>query len=236
MKKYIYISLVLLISISLTFCGGSGGRDDPIPQPIVNKAPSATSQSVPTNNLLCINNNVSFQWTASTDPDGDTISYEIQIATDNQFTQNVLNLISNNTSTSVGLDKGVAYYWRVRAKDSKGATSSYSSIFSFYTEGIGESNHLPFSPAIVKPILNSLVQETSTTLEWTASDVDSSDTLTFDVYFDTLNPPTTKISENQLTKVFDVSLESSKNYYWRVVVKDDKGGTSIGPVWGFNTD
>ena len=93
MKKYIYIPLVLLISTSLTFCGGSGGGDDPIPttEPPVNKAPSATSQSAPTNNLLCIDNTVSFQWTTSTDPDGDTISYEIQIATDNQFTQNVQN-------------------------------------------------------------------------------------------------------------------------------------------------
>ena len=237
MKKYIYIPLVILFTTSLTFCGGSGGGDDPepTPQPTVNKAPSATSQSAPTNNLLCIDNTVSFQWTASTDPDGDTVSYEIQIATDNQFTQNVQNFSSSSTSTSVGLEKGVAYYWRVRAKDSKGATSSYSATFSFYTEGVGESNHLPFSPSVVAPNLNEVVQTTSTTLQWDASDVDT-DPLTFDVYFDTVNPPTVKVSENQTTKTFDVALESSKDYYWKVVVKDDKGGTTIGPIWGFKTD
>ena len=237
MKKYIYIPFVLLMSSSLTFCGGSGGGDEPppTPQPPVNKAPSATSQSAPSNNLLCIDNTVSFEWTTSTDSDGDTISYEIQIATDNQFTQNVQNLTSSSTSTSVGLEKGVAYYWRVRAKDSKGATSSYSSTFSFYTEGDGVSNHLPFSPSVVTPSLNEVVQATNTTLQWNASDVDN-DPLTFDVYFDMVNPPITKVSENQTTKTFEVTLESSKVYYWKVVVKDDKGGTTIGQIWSFKTD
>ena len=225
------------MSSSLTFCGGSGGGDEPppTPQPPVNKAPSATSQSAPSNNLLCIDNTVSFEWTTSTDSDGDTISYEIQIATDNQFTQNVQNLTSSSTSTSVGLEKGVAYYWRVRAKDSKGATSSYSSTFSFYTEGDGVSNHLPFSPSVVTPSLNEVVQATNTTLQWNASDVDN-DPLTFDVYFDMVNPPITKVSENQTTKTFEVTLESSKVYYWKVVVKDDKGGTTIGQIWSFKTD
>ena len=160
----------------------------------------------------------------------------MQIATDNQFTQNVQNRTSTSTSTSVGLDKGVAFYWRVRAKDSKGATSSYSSTFSFYTDGDGVSSHLPFSPSIVKPALNSVVQEATTTLEWTASDVDTNDTLTFDVYFGTVNPPTTKVSENQSDTTYNQALESSKNYYWKVVVKDDKGGTTIGQIWSFKTD
>ena len=80
-----------------------------------------------------------------------------------------------------------------------------------------------------------MVQTTTTTLQWDASDVDT-DPLTFDVYFDTVNPPTVKVSENQTTKTFDVALESSKDYYWKVVVKDDKGGTAIGPIWGFITD
>ena len=235
MKKILYI---IALSVLVISCGGGGG-DDPAPNPTpttVNKAPSAPTQWEPTNNLLCIDNNVTFQWTTSTDPDGDSISYEIQIATDNQFTQNVQNRTSASTSTSVGLDKGVAFYWRVRAKDSKGATSSYSSTFSFYTEGDGVSNHLPFSPTVVKPDINSLVQETSTTLEWTASDVDTNDTLTFDVYFGTVNPPTTKVTENQSETTFNQSLDSSKNYYWKVVVKDDKGGTTIGQIWSFKTD
>lgn len=238
MKKLL---VLLVISTSLISCGGGGG-DDPTPNPppnppsVANKAPSVPTQSAPSNNLLCIDNTVTFQWNASTDPEGDIISYELQIAADNQFSQNLQTLTSSSTSTSVSLNKGEAYYWRIKAKDSKNASSNYSSTFSFYTEGEGESNHLPFSPALVTPTLNSVVQTEATVLAWTASDVDTNDTLTFDVYFDTVNPPITKVAENQSETSLNQTLESSKSYYWKVVVKDDKGGITIGQIWNFNTD
>ena len=58
----------------------------------------------------------------------------------------------------------------------------------------------------------------------------------FDVYFGTENPPTIKTSEDQseLTRV--ESLQSSETYYWRIIVKDEKGGETIGPIWFFKTD
>ncbi len=236
MKNIIYITI---ISTVLWSCGGGGGDDSPTtttPPPVaVNKAPSTPSQSTPTNNQLCIDNTVQFQWNASTDPEGNSITYELQIATNNQFTENLQTKTSSSTSTAVTFDKGVAYYWRIKAKDNKNASSSYSSIFNFYTEGEGESNHLPFSPGISEPALNALVQESSTDLKWTASDVDN-DPLTFDVYFDTVNPPTAKVAENQSETTLNQALESAKDYYWKVVVKDDKGGETIGQVWNFKTD
>ena len=62
------------------------------------------------------------------------------------------------------------------------------------------------------------------------------DPLTFDIYFDTANPPTTKVSENQSATTISVDLNSSTDYYWKIVVKDDKDGITIGQVWGFKTD
>ena len=231
------IFFITAFSLMLCSCGGSG-EDYPVPEPtpVVNKAPSTPVQTTPLNNQLCIDYVVDFQWNAASDPDGDTVSYEMQIATDNQFTQNLLTKTSSSTTISVTLNKGIAYYWRVLAKDSKGLTSMYSSTFSFYTEGDGESNHLPFLPVIVNPKLNSIEQDAIVTLEWTASDVDSNDTLLFDVFLDTINPPTTKVAENLSETTLNQTLESSKNYYWKVVVKDDKGGETIGQVWGFKTD
>jgi hypothetical protein len=232
MKKYSYLLVVALLASS---CGGGGGDDPPPPPPPVNKAPSTPTQSAPTNNLLCIDNTVQFQWSSSTDPDGDAVSYQLQIATDNQFTQNLQTNVVSTTSTTVTLARGVAYYWRVRATDSKNASSAYSSTFSFYTEGDGISNHLPFIPVLVKPALDQVVTTASTALEWTASDVDD-DPLTYDIYFDTVNPPTTKVSENQTGTSLNVNLTATTNYYWKVVVKDDKGGQTIGQVWHFKTD
>jgi len=223
----------MIFSTILGSCGGGGDNPTPTPE---NKVPTIPTLVAPTNNKLCIDNAVSFQWNISTDPDGDAITYQIQVAKDNQFSQIAHSLSSSATSQSVSLEKGKAYYWRVKAIDNKNLSSGYSSTFNFYTEGEGEKNHLPFSPELVKPDLNSVLQTATATLEWNASDVDADDALNFDVYFGTVNPPSNKIGDNQTVKTLDVNLEASKSYYWKVVVKDNNGGEAIGQIWNFKTD
>lgn len=233
MKKLMYLFVFSLVFVS---CGGDDG-DDTTPEPPVseNKAPNTPAQIAPTNNLLCIDNSVLFEWTAATDPEGDAVSYELQIATNTAFSENAVMRTSSDTTISVLLEKGVAYYWRVKSTDAKNASSEYSSTYSFYTEGDGKSNHLPFAPALEAPILQSIIQESSVVLKWTASDVDN-DPLLFDVYVGLSNPPTSKVAEDISDVSFHLDLESSKYYYWKVVVKDDKGGVTTGQVWGFKTD
>jgi len=232
MKKYIYITV---ISIILSSCGGGGDKPTPTPTP-ENKTPTTPTLIAPENGKLCIDNSVNFQWSSSSDPDNDAVTYQIQVAKDNQFSQIIHTFSSAATSQSISLEKGIAYYWRVKATDTKNASSGYSSVFNFYTEGEGETNHLPFSPELVRPELNTIVQTETTTLEWTASDVDDNDNLTFDVYFATVNPPTTKKGDNQSTKTLDVAVDASSSYYWQVIVKDNNGGETIGQVWNFKTD
>jgi uncharacterized protein (DUF427 family) len=238
MKTTHLFKLTLIsVALSLWSCGGGGGGDDtpPTPQPNQNRAPGTPTLSAPENNILCIDNVVQFSWTNVTDPDGDQVSYELQIATNSSFTENVQNIPSSTNSTSVALDKGVAYYWRVKAKDTKNASSNYTTGFSFYTEGEGEKNYLPFAPSLVSPSLNSIIQETSVTLEWDADDVDN-DPLTFTVYFGSDNPPANAVVSDSTEKTYTVELSAQTNYYWKVVVKDDKGGQTEGQVWGFKTD
>lgn len=229
MKKLIYIAA---ISFSLGSCGGDG----PTPQPVVNTAPTVPTLTYPTNNLLCIDNVVNFQWNASVDSQGDAINYQIQVAKDNLFSQIAHTLTSTTPSKSISLEKGIAYYWRVKATDSKNASSNYSALFYFYTEGDGITNHLPFSPVLVSPALNSVQTGTSVTLQWTANDVDTSDTLTYDVYFGTANPPTIVTSSNQSASTLTKTVTASTKYYWKVTVKDNKGGQTVGQVWSFTTD
>jgi len=232
MKKYIY---TIVLSTLLWSCGGSGGDSpDPEPEP-VNNAPNVPTLVYPSANLLCIDNSIEFKWNAATDPDGDPVTYQLQIAKDNQFTQIVQSVSNSSTIKLFSLEKGVAYYWRVSAKDNKNKASAYSNVYSFYTEGEGVSNYLPFSPEIVAPTLNATVTETSTILEWNASDVDN-DPLSFDVYFGTAKTPTIVVSSDQTAKTFNVNVTGATSYYWKVVVKDDKGGETIGQVWNFKTD
>jgi len=227
--------LTLTICSILWSCGGGGGEDPPPPPPPVNKAPTVPSLVYPTDNLLCIENPVECKWNASTDSDvGDVITYQIEVAENSTFTQNKQTFNGTSLTQSVPLLENVAYYWRVKATDGK-ASSNYSSVYKFYTYGEGITNHLPFSPLLVNPELNAVEQEATTTLEWTASDVDN-DPLTFNIFFDTVNPPTTKVGDNQSATTLDVTLDPSTNYYWKVVVKDDKGGQTIGQIWNFQTD
>jgi hypothetical protein len=225
---------VLILSILMgivSSCGG--GKGDP-PEP-ENKPPSIPLLASPVNNLLCTNNELDFLWEEATDPEGDDINYEIQVAKDLQFADIVHELNTASTSQSITLEKGMPFYWRVRAVDSKNAESDYSAIFQLYTEGEGIVNHLPFSPILVSPAINATEQNATTTLEWTATDVDN-DPLTFYIYFGVENPPVNLVSENQTGNTFEASLSDLTTYYWRVEVLDDKGGKTIGQVWTFKTD
>ncbi len=228
MKKFIYI---IAISVSLWSCGGGGG-DNPVP---VNTAPSTPSLVSPTNNLLCIDNPVTCQWNASVDLDGDVITYQIEVAKNSAFTLDKQTFNSQSTTQSVPLEEDVAYYWRVKATDGE-ASSAYSSVFKFYTYGLGVTNHLPFSPELVSPALNSVQTGATVNLQWTASDVDTSDSLTYDVYFGTTELPTNVISTNQSTSILNKTVSPSTTYYWKVVVNDNQGGQTIGQIWNFTTD
>ncbi len=232
-KLYIYI---IVISVNMFLSCSSGGGDNKEPEPEENIAPTVPIQVYPLNNTVCIDNNIVFEWNASTDSDGDRITYTIEIAENNSFSPISNTETSASESKLISLVKGKAYYWRIKATDSKSAASAYSPVMQFLTEGDGVSNHIPFAPSLISPILNSEIVGTSTVLSWLASDVDG-DPLTYDVYLDTNTEPITKVAENQSATTYNATgLAASSTYYFKVVVKDDKGAASIGQVWSFTTE
>lgn len=226
--------IYLLITLALLILACSGG-DDTVP-PKENEGPSKVAPLIyPTNNLLCTTNVIEFEWSASTDPDGDEISYLLEVSKDNQFASIDQSFTVNALSKSVTLEHAIVYYWRVQAKDSKGLSSDYSDSYQFYTEGEGVVNYLPFTAELVAPELNATISGASVNLQWDCTDVDN-DPLTYDVFFDTVNPPVNKVGDNQSDKTLSVDLNATTTYYWQVVAKDDKGGESIGQVWSFSTN
>lgn len=225
-KLYIYIAMALFVS-----CGGD---DEGMPEE-ENTAPSVPTQVYPLNNTLCIYNAVLFEWEASIDAEGDNITYRIEVSENDSFSPLTQNTTTTSTSKTIFLEKGKSYYWRLKAIDSKGEESDYSDVSHFITEGDGISNHVPFAASLLAPALGSEIVGTSTTLSWSASDVDN-DPLLFDVYLDMNQQPVTKVSENQSETTFNATgLTAASTYYFKVVVKDDKGGASIGQVWNFTT-
>ena len=233
MKNKVIFSI--MVSLVLISCGGGGNDPAPAPEP-KNTAPTVPLLITPVANKLCISNIVSFEWGVSIDAEKNPIVYQLQIATDNQFAQIVSTSEISNLTQTVTLEKGKAYYWRVKAIDSKNASSAYSSSNSFYTEGVAVSNHIPFIPQMLSPTNNSIISGTSTTLKWSGSDVDVNDVLSFDVYLGTESNPTTKIVDNKTVTSYDATLQATKVYYWKVVVRDNKGGETNGQIWSFKTN
>ncbi|SHF87715.1 hypothetical protein SAMN05444396_102204 [Flavobacterium segetis] len=223
---------------ALLFSCGGGGTDEPAPAPVAqNTAPSTPTLVSPTNSKLCVSNNLALEWNASVDAENNPIVYQTEIATDNLFTQIVKTNEGTTPTFSVTLEKGKAYYWRVKATDSKNAASAYSTTFNFYTEGVAIVNYLPFSPSLIQPEINATVSRASVTLKWAASDVDASDVLTYDLFLGTTNPPTTKVVDNKTLTFYEAtSLQATSIYYWKIVVKDNKGGETIGQIWSFKTN
>ena len=230
MKNFIYLSIIGLLVISC-----SGGGDDPEPE-AENTAPTVPVLTLPVDNKLCVNNTVGFEWNKSTDANKDNITYKIEIATDNQFTQIIKTAEGTANSQNIELEKNTAYYWRIKATDSQGLSSAYTATSKFYTAGEAVVNHLPFAPELIEPAINATLSTTTATLKWNATDVDPNDMLTYDVYFGTANPPTEKISSDNTTKTTEATLVSAKEYFWKVVVKDGKGGETVGQIWKFKTN
>jgi len=227
MKRFYIYSV--FTSLLLGACAGSDSQNDG------GSAPSVPSLVYPSNNSLCVENPVLFQWGISEDPEEDSIVYEVQIAQDAAFASNAISLSGVSTQKSISLEANAIYYWRVKATDVQGNSSAYSSAFQMYTEGVATTNHLPFAPELVTPVLETEVQSSAATLEWTAVDVDADNVLTYDLYFGTNNPPVEKVVTDIATPTHTVSLEAATTYYWRVEVKDGKGGQAIGQVWSFSS-
>ncbi len=237
MKNNLKLYLALLLLAIITWaCSKSDGGDDSPPLPPPNSAPTAVSQLVfPTSDLLCIDNTVTFEWVASSDADGDSISYILVVATDRLLTQVVEQRTVSSTSVTISLERGVAYYWNVTARDSQGGDADSSSTFAFYTEGDGVSNYAPFSAALSAPENTGLVDAGTVNLSWTGGDTDAEDILTYELFFgESIDPPL--LQSDLSDENFDVTASSGLTYYWKVNTMDDSGLKTIGQVWQFTVN
>jgi hypothetical protein len=235
-NTYLHL-LAVVFGLMLISCGSDGGESptgggEPEPE---NTAPTAPSQIYPLDNTICIGTDIVFQWNASTDAEGNAISYRVEIAENDSFSPIRNNETSFSESRLISLEKGKAYYWRIKAVDNRNAESTYSPVMQFVTEGDGVTNHVPFPPTLVSPGLDDEINGTTVDLSWTASDVDG-DTLSYDVYLDTNEDPVTKVSDSQTETSYSASgLSASTKYYFKIKVKDGNGATSVGQVWSFTT-
>ena len=94
-----------------------------------NSAPSVSLVS-PANGTTDVGSSVTLRW-KGTDPDGDSLTYDLYFGTDATPTLRESGLNSESFDVS-GLTGHTTYYWKVVVKDGKGKSSS-SDVWNFVT-------------------------------------------------------------------------------------------------------
>ncbi|MDK2840416.1 MAG: internalin [Thermosipho sp. (in: thermotogales)] len=96
------------------------------------------------------------------------------------------------------------------------------------------NNNPPNVPNNPMPLNGSTKILLSPILSWQSNDPDG-DTLIYDIYFGTEEPLNLIAFNFKKNKYRLGVLKPGTTYYWKIVVKDGKGGEKIGPVWSFKT-
>ena len=242
MIKFLKIFTLSLLMIS---CGGGGGDGDsgggdPPPPPTPPGNPTLTS---PADNTVCetgtsisdTQSNVIFTWQSSSS----TNSYDLEVK--NLNTNSIQNITGITTTTStVTLDKGEPYSWKVVSKNSQTTQTGSSSTWKFYLAGLGSKNYAPFPAELKSPKSGSTIARNSdgkVTFEWDGSDPDQGDQLTFTLYVDKVDGKQTPSSDltDLNVKTIDAVLDGGSTYYWRVKSSDGTN-SSFSNIYSFKTE
>jgi len=94
-------------------------------------------------------------------------------------------------------------------------------------------NQPPYTPSNPEPENGETNVNINIELSWTGGDPNE-DTVHYDVYFGTTNPPP-RVKRNQSDTTYDPGLLNyTTKYYWRIIAWDEWTSTS-GPLWDFTT-
>ena len=222
------INLFIFSSILITHFGCSDAE-------LFLPAPSGVTLIYPSQNLLCIENVITFDWTSSIGTEDTTLSYDIVVATNRDLTNVVANQTVNESQVTITLERAVAYYWRVTPIFNSGSPGTPSPVYAFYTSGEAVANAVPFTAELVAPSHNSSVSSGLISLMWIGADSDIQDTLQYDIFFGEDSDPG-MVESGWANQSYDVTVESGKTYYWKINTIDNSGDKSIGQVWTFTVN
>ena len=194
-------------------------------------SPASFSETASRTPMLAVN--------ASTDPNGDPITYTFEVSTTSNFSSiaaSVSGISANNGvaswAVSPELSDNTLYYWRALATDGS-LNSPWMPMANFF---VNTANNKPGDPAVNAPMNNVHVATLTPTLSVTnAVDVDIYDILTYDFDvatdggFTNIIRSTTGVSQgNGGTTSWTVTpaLTEDTPYYWRARARDNYNATS----------
>lgn len=96
-------------------------------------------------------------------------------------------------------------------------------------------NSPPYTPSNPSPIDGATDVNIFSELSWDGGDPDVYDTVTYDVYFGTTNPPP-QVINNQTETTYNPIMDYKTQYYWKIVAWDNHNAKAEGPIWSFTTE
>lgn len=131
------------------------------------------------------------------------------------------------------------YIVKLQVKDDDGAINNDTASVTITTTP--PTNQPPRTPAAPDPLDFSINQSIFTDLGWDGGDPDNTDTMFYDIYLGTTNPPvnydaTSGYPATQTQITFSLpQLLFGTQYYWQIVAHDNHGASTTGPIWRFKT-
>jgi hypothetical protein len=194
----------------------------------LNEPPYVPSSPNPANDSTDVSVTTDLSWTGG-DPNGDPVTYDVYFGTTNPPSK----IVSNQSGTSYDtgtMNYGTTYYWKIVSWDDH-SNSATGPLWQFTTH-----NDPPNTPGSPNPANGATGISIDADLSWTGGDPNPGDTVTYDVYFGTITPPTSKVSANQSGLSYDPgTMNYNIHYYWKIVAWDNHGASTSGIIWDFTT-
>ncbi|MBI4349326.1 MAG: fibronectin type III domain-containing protein [Elusimicrobia bacterium] len=192
-----------------------------------NNPPRAFDPVGPNGSVVTRDANQLLSWTASSDPDGDLVTYRVRVGTSSES----LAPLTDTTQSAAqwpGLPFGATYYWRVEAFDVFGATVAASGGVQNFV--LTFRNSPPSAPGYPGA---AAVQEfhtlfPSTDLAWSASADPDADPVSYRLDLG-LSTGSAQLHSLGASTTFNLKPLLETTYYWRVTATDPYGGTTTGP-------
>ncbi len=207
----------------------------------INTLPSSVAISYPAEGAVLDSAATTIQWGSAQDPDEDAITYQIQVATDQRFSDVVFEdgAVAETSIDVDGLQEDTRYFVRVRANDGTGYGYYTGSYFSINAE-----NAAPARGWSVYPADGSRFAPGSITLTFGYGEDPEGDAIEYraDVYSDEARTElVTSLSASPgagptVSADFDAP-EVATTYYWTTTVIDAYGAESeTSEPWSFIVD
>lgn len=193
-----------------------------------NLAPNKPTNQNPTNDSTNRPKNQEISWDC-TDPDEDSLSYDIYFGLSNPPTKKKAN--HTNTTYNPGLlSYGDTYYWKIVAWDEHNH-SRKGDVWHFT---ISENNFNPVIPTNPDPEDDESSANIDIELNWNGGDQDG-DNVYYDVYLGTNSSPSLEKENISSTSYTPNTLAYNTTYYWKIITYDDEQGTNESDIWKFTT-